>query len=337
MKKTLKNIFRFAAGAILPAIAAVLCLSSCEDIQEDLEPCPSGLKLSFVYDYNMEFANAFPSQVDCLTLFVYDAEGNYVTTRTAGKEQTSDKDWRMTIDLPGGHYRLLAYGGMNCDDASFTFASDPAKTSFSNLEVFLHPSLITEPVGKYLHPLFYGRLDITVPEISTGYKEATVSMMRDTNDIRILLANENGVPIDASDFVFSITDNNTRFNSLNEIISTENVSYRPWAKGNSVMGVNPDGTESLVAWAELSVPRFMVSSDARLNVSRQDGTPVLSLPLIDVLCLYKSQRYANMANQEFLDRENTWNMTFFLTGQGVWAGVSIIINDWVVRINNSEL
>ncbi len=50
----------FMAGASL--------FSSCESIYEDLDPCPQGLRLRFVYDYNMEFANAFPSQVECLTV-----------------------------------------------------------------------------------------------------------------------------------------------------------------------------------------------------------------------------------------------------------------------------
>ena len=70
----------FAAAAI--AFAAVAGLSSCGAIKDDLPPCPEGVTLRFVFDYNMEFANAFPSQVDCLTLLVYDNEGKYVTSRT---------------------------------------------------------------------------------------------------------------------------------------------------------------------------------------------------------------------------------------------------------------
>lgn len=68
-------------GAVLAALMTA-SFSSCESIYEDLEACPHGVSLRFVYDYNMEFANAFPSKVDCLTLLVYDSEGNYVTTIT---------------------------------------------------------------------------------------------------------------------------------------------------------------------------------------------------------------------------------------------------------------
>ena len=48
-------------------------------IYNDLEPCSQGVRLRFVYDYNMEYANAFHSQVDCLALLVYDEQGNYLS------------------------------------------------------------------------------------------------------------------------------------------------------------------------------------------------------------------------------------------------------------------
>ena len=81
------------------AVSATLPLTSCESIMEDLEECPQGLRLRFVYDYNMEFANAFPSQVDCLTVVFYDAGGNPVATRTnTDREQLGDEFWRMTVD-----------------------------------------------------------------------------------------------------------------------------------------------------------------------------------------------------------------------------------------------
>lgn len=330
------NIRNFTYTALLAMMMpAAAILSSCDALYDDLDPCPQGVRLRFVYDYNMEYANAFPSQVDCLTLLVYDEEGKYIRTETAGKELTSDEYWRMTVDLPAGNYHLLAYGGLDCREASFKFTSDPDKTPLENIEVILPPYLITNPKGYDLHPLFYGALDVTVPESGTTYTEETVYMMKDTNDIRVLLANESGEPTYAEDFVFSITDNNTRFNYLNDIISTQNVTYSPWVTGNSEAGILPDEQPATVCWAEFSVSRLMEGSDARLTVTRaKDGKKVLSIPLVNVLELLKSEHYSKMDSQEFLDRQSRWNLTFILNGQGVWAGVSIVINDWVVRINN---
>lgn len=312
-----------------------LSLASCDAVYEDLDPCPQGLRLRFVYDYNMEYANAFPSQVDCLTLLVYDKEGHYIRTLTADKTETKNEDWRMTIDLPAGDYSLLAYGGMECSDASFKFNDSPSQISMQSLEVYLPSDLITEPKGTDLHPLFYGDLDITVPEDGPDYTDGTVYMMKDTNDIRVILGNESGLPTDADDFIFTITDNNTRFNYLNDIISTDNVTYRPWAKDNAEVGIQPDSSPTILSWAEFSVSRLMENSDAILQVTRaDDGKEVLSIPLVNILLLLKSEHYASMEDQEFLDRQSRWNLTFFLTNDGRWGEVEIIINDWIVRINN---
>ncbi len=310
-------------------------LTSCESVWEDLDPCPEGVRLRFVYDYNMEYANAFPSQVDCLTVLVYDKEGKYVKTMTAARPETSDEDWRMEIELPAGDYKLLAYGGMDCENASFKFASDPSETLLKDLKVYLPDNLITTDVGTDLHPLFYGRLDLTIPSTSTKYVEKTVYMMKDTNDIRILLANANGQPTNAKDFIFTITDDNTWFNYLNYVIPTKNVTYYPWTKGNADAGLLPGGEPTNVTFAEFSVSRLMDKSKACLRITRaSDGKEVVKISLIKVLELLKSSHFDKMDNQEFLDRESRWKMAFILTGDDVWAGVSIIINDWVVRINN---
>ena len=89
------NIRSGLIGAVLSLIPAVAGLTSCGMIYDDLEPCPEGVNLRFIYDYNMEFANAFPAKVHCLTVFVYDEAGKYVTTRTeTSRDLLSDEGYR---------------------------------------------------------------------------------------------------------------------------------------------------------------------------------------------------------------------------------------------------
>ena len=92
------------------ALAAILLSGSCNRLHENLEPCPQGLRIRFIYDWNMEFANAFYSQVDCLTVLFYDEQGNYVETRTNTTSDLADENWRMVVDLKPGKYHILAYG-----------------------------------------------------------------------------------------------------------------------------------------------------------------------------------------------------------------------------------
>lgn len=332
-----RNIF---SKIILTAIAVItgLNLASCDSFNEQLEPCPQGARLRFVYDYNMEFANAFPSQVDCLTLLVYDKDGNYVTTFTETSSVLSDENWRLVLPLAPGEYIFEAWGGMECGDASFRFNADPSSMNLQGLQTAIAGDCLTAPVGTRLHSLFYGRLTMEIPAESTDYTEGTVEMMKDTNNIRLLLQNLSGEPVDGDDFVFSVTDDNTVLDSDNMPVAGNSHTYSPWASGQVSAGVLDNGDEALLAFAEFSTLRLMQSHDARLVISRRsDMKTIVDIPLINYLLMLKSQEFATMGSQEFLDRESRWNMVFFLDNTGSWIRTYIKINDWVVRINNAEL
>lgn len=320
----------------MPAAA----LTSCDHFDETLPECPQGLELRFVYDYNMEFANAFPSQVHCLSLFVYDGAGKYLMTRTETRpENLGDENWRMRLDLPAGDYRLLAYGGMDCGEASFEFNRIPAAGSMmQSLEVALKPSMLTKPEGKDLHPLFYGALDITVPPYKPDmtYTQGTVKMMKDTNNLRMLLANVDGTPVHGSDYTYEITADNTLFDYRNLLMDTPMSTFYPWAHGDATEVENEQDEPQTVAYAEFSLSRIMTDRPMTLTVKRaSDGRTVMQVPLVKILGLLKSQHFDYMDMQEFFDRESRWNMVFFLDSTtGGWIKTSVIINDWTVRIND---
>lgn len=332
--RTIKNAVFGAALMAAPAAA----LSSCDNFNEDLEPCPQGVELRFVYDYNMEFANAFPSQVECLTVFVHDRDGKCISSHTETSPVLRDENWRMTLDLPAGEYSFVVYGGTACDNASFSHTDRPvAGSHITQHGVQLKPGLLTSPQGNPLHPLFYGRLEnVSVSDEDTHRVAATVYMLKDTNNIRILLQNVDGTPVAASDYIFTITDNNTVLNWKNEIvIQSDPAVYYPWKKGDIHADSNQLAQGGIAAYAEFDTSRLTPGRSATLSVIRAaDGSNVLSIPLINYLLMLKSEHFANMGNQEYLDRESRWNMIFFIGPDTTWIKTSIIINDWVVRIND---
>ena len=63
----------------LVSLILAMAFNSCNTIWSGEEDCPQGLNLRFVYDYNMEYADAFNSQVHCVSVLVFDENGNYVT------------------------------------------------------------------------------------------------------------------------------------------------------------------------------------------------------------------------------------------------------------------
>lgn len=320
---------------ILLLVCPWMMFTSCEYIHEDLMPCERGVSLRFVYDYNMEYANAFPSKVHCLTLYIYDGEGNYVGTRVEKTDVLKDENYRMKIDLEPGDYSMVAYGGVACDDRSFTVIDEPtdAADKLTTLSVQMSHNELTS--DKLLHDFFYGKLDVTVEE--NNYKDETVYMMKNTNNIRIILQQMNGMPVSDKDFTFRIVnDDNTLFAHDNSLIENGAVTYMPWAQGQRTVGDGEEGTGKVtVAYAEFSTSRLTVGNHPRLVIANNEtGEDVLNIPLNDYLLLLKSDRYADMTDQEYLDRENEWSMIFFLDKNHLWVDAQIIINDWVVRLNN---
>ena len=58
-------------------------LYACDWIHDDSLPLCE-FRLYFKYDYNMKFADAFQHEVDFVTLFFCDQEGNFLFQRRAG-------------------------------------------------------------------------------------------------------------------------------------------------------------------------------------------------------------------------------------------------------------
>ena len=66
--------------------------------------------------------------------------------------------------------------------------------------------------------------------------------------------------------------------------------------------------------------------------NKAENKVVLSIPVIDYALLVKGYENASLSDQEYLDRQDEYNMTFFLDEGGRWISAVIIINDWrIVR------
>lgn len=338
----LDNLLNKFLANIVPLLCLTLSMvqTSCDKFDEHLPECEHGVRLRFTYTWNMEFANAFPAKVDCLTLLVYNDKGEYVTSYTETSAVLADENYRMIVDLPDGDYHLVAYGGMECSNSSFRYVTPPVEgTSLGSLQVALLPQLLTQPVGTNLHPLFYGALDTTITSVENEYTEATIDMMRDTNNLRVMLQHLDGSPINDQDFVFTITDRNTLMDGDNTVLDVPEVVYAPWTQGTLATGIRPNDEEDvLMAYAELSFCRLVTSNSPRLIITAvHDGHKVVDIPLNNYLLASKSEQYARMPAQEYLDRQHDWNMTFFLDSYWRWAYVEIKVLDWVVRLNHFEL
>ncbi len=92
------------------------------------------------------------------------------------------------------------------------------------------------------------------------------------------------------------------------------------------------------AIAELTIPRLVKGQKTQLTVTNKEtGKPVFSIPLIDYALLVKGFYNRDMDDQEYLDRQDVYDMVFFLDKGDRWLDAYIYINSWKVVLQNSEL
>ena len=130
-------------------------------------------------------------------------------------------------------------------------------------------------------------------------------------------------------------DDNTLFGPDNDLISAGNVTYTPWRQGDAPIGM-VHGNAITGAFAELSTSRLMTKNEPHLVVrNKVSGQDVIDIPLLNYLMLLRSDLYADWDEQEFLDRQSTWEMLFLLDNNR-WVRTYIKINDWTVRVNDIQ-
>jgi hypothetical protein len=82
----------------------------------------------------------------------------------------------------------------------------------------------------------------------------------------------------------------------------------------------------------------VVDNAPRLTVvNNETGSTVFSIPVKDYALMVKGYEKADMDDQEYLDRQDEYNMTFFLDEKDRWVSSYIYINSWKVVLQNSGL
>ena len=335
-----------ASGKLLAAIAGALMLYACDGLIYDGEgDCSVSYRVKFRYDYNMKFADAFAHEVDVVTLYLLDADGRVVWQRTEQGEALAADGYAMTVDVEPGEYGLLAWCGTT-DKGSFSI---PETTVGKQLTCTLdrqhdagNKAFVTEDLDR----LFHGWL----PEQTFGKTEGTytytVPLVKNTNNVRVVLQHLSGEAVDKDKFVFTITDTNGSMDWDNTLLPDELVTFYAWHTdaGEVGMDTRSEAVRSTsraafsAAIAELTVPRLVKGQATRLTVSNKEtGKTVFSIPLIDYALLVKGFYHRNMDDQEYLDRQDMHDMVFFLDEDDHWLDTYIYINSWKVVLQNSEL
>lgn len=319
-------------------------VSACDILEEEPEDC--AVYVRFKYDMNMEFADAFQNAVNSVTLYAFDQNGVLAFQKTEEGDLLKQDGYRMRLDgishSDKAKYDFITWAG-EPDNASFTI---PVLTVGQHTKEDLYCQLNRAGdgiVNDNLDDLFHGQvidLNFGRAAMQPG-EEVVVPLVKNTNSIRIMLQHISGEPLNVDEFHFSITDRNGKMNYDNTLLDKDVViNYQAWYTGDGNADVEGEnsGTPAInVAIAELAVARLMADADPILTITDVDGETVLELPLVKCALMYKREKYNEMSNQEFLDREDEYNFTFFLDDGNRWISSSIIINSWRVVFQDSDL
>lgn len=321
--------------------AVIFALPACSLVTQDgIDECPAQLSVTFTYDRNIKFADAFPNEVKSVNVWAFDKAGNPVWSASQSGDALSAKGFRIDTDLPEGSYDFVSWCGLK-DNGDFDLDTY-TPTSKEELEVRLKTvaDQSAHVSASDLPGLYHGMSSVTytIDPYKPTFETVNISLTKDTKDIRVLLQHLDGSSIDNRDFDVTITDANSWLAYDNDVISAcPLVTYKPWnIKYGQVTA--PDAAPSSKAVTtvasllfELSTSRLMVDANAVLTVHRNtDGQDIIRIPLIDYLLLVKGH-YGNMTDQDYLDRQDDYSIVFFIDKSSNWyLAEGIYINGWAV-------
>lgn len=277
----------------------LLVLFSCTSIDETLSECQ--LYVSFRYDYNMEFTDAFATQVNRVDVFVFDKDGTFIMKKSEQGKTLGSGSYRMQLQLPIGEYRIATWAGMS--DAFEMPEPVAGKSTLEDLTVKMkrEESLIH---NKVLEPLWYGEIQ-TVNFTGKQEQTETVRLIKVTNKFRFILQKSGpGEELDMNDCLFEIRADNGYYDWNNDLLDDDMISYQPY---------HLEKVEDVGIVAEMNTMRLLEHKKVYLTLTRKsDSKELMKVDLIPYLLLTKMEGH-NIPAQEYLDRQSEYAIVFSIT------------------------
>ncbi|KKB58123.1 FimB/Mfa2 family fimbrial subunit [Parabacteroides goldsteinii] len=309
----LKSLLRHIAMWFV--LIGSLIMTSCDSFNEDLLECR--LFVKFKYDYNMEFADAFHSQVDKVELYVFDKDGKFLFKQAEEGSTLGTGSYLMEVKLPVGQYQFMAWAGAHDSYDITSLQAGVSSITDLKLQLKREETLI---IDKELEPLWYGEIN-NVDFTGTTDQTEIINLIKDTNKVRFVFqgSNEDSWGVDVNAYTYEIIESNGYLAHDNSLLGDDNLSFRPYhiEQKNLAAGI-----------VELNTMRFLANRNARFVVTEKaTGKKVFNINLTDFLVMTKIEGH-NMSAQEYLDRESEYKIVFFFADNDPWLVLQININGW---------
>ena len=326
----IRALIRNVVAKVCMASVCLLAMSSCDNwLYEEEGDCSVYYRLKFRYDMNLKWADAFANEVTSIHLYAFDKSGVLAWQKAEQIVPGTAENYSMLLDLPAGDYKLLAWCGLQNDgeqDESFSVPeARVGETRMEQLQCALNRQ--HDESGAYsnehLYRLFHGVLDVSLPVNDDGGSyEYIMSLIKNTNHIRVILQHLSGVDVNKDDFIFRIDDENGLMAYDNELLEDENINYRPWDVQNVEAGIGMDGNRAVSnvkgLVADFTVGRLIETHRKKmiLAIDTKDGKKVARIPVMDYALMgkeyYEKEYRYPMNERQFLDRLDECVMTLVI-------------------------
>ncbi|WP_303240000.1 FimB/Mfa2 family fimbrial subunit [Phocaeicola plebeius] len=344
----MKRSQKVGMWSMLVAAFWVLLCTSC--IREDRDDCPAtvghGVKVNFRYTYNIVENDAFGKEAENVRVWIFDEEGKFVSMQEDEGDHIVNGYTLALPSLSVGKYKLVAWAkSMDYDDelSEFSFPDLIAgQSTVSDLTAYLNRDE-DNVCSTRLNGLLSGTLDVEV----TGAEEEvfTIDMMKCTNTLRVILMPARaGQTLYQEDYSFVIDGKNGWLDYKADLYGQGEVTYKPYyqelLRDETASGESraDDAEINHAVVAELNTSRMMVNQGPRFRIiNNRTGKDVLDINLTWFLSLQAvGEHRAEWDDQEYLDRQDTYAVTFFVDGDTFLQNY-IIVNGWVISLEDVTL
>ncbi len=334
--------------ALVSILAWSMISSGCSRLHEDMQPCPWGIRLKVYYDYNMKFADALPAEVKHVSVYTFDpVTGHLLDQVNVPVGNVREHEFDVNLDhLPPGRYSFLiwCYG-----ESSEFFTVNPTRAETPLHKQ--HSCLIRQEDDRPGHQsndigsLYHGQLEnIDCTAENTVYT-LEAPLVKNTNTVRLVLQHLSGEFLDPAKFDITIESDNGHMDHDNTLIEDNFRVYHPWAIESGMTGMGqPEGdatrtiTSVSALVAEMTIGRIIPETGVRLRVRNvENGEEIINIPFVDYALLVKGNYNRPMSDQEYLDRQDEYNLVFFLDNNLRWMNQYIYINSWRIVLQNTDL
>ena len=310
-------------GSFLFISCLLLWCSACSWVDDDRSGCPTGCWVKLSYTYNMLDVDAVTTQVTDASIFVFDTNGICIAREEADSLSRRHGNHMVKLPaLPEGDYDILVWAGLADNHYQYMDTS-----------LLLSRSETGEQPDK-LAALFHGRTD--GEHIDENYRVIDIPLIKDTNLFSCVLQSQTGNALESENFDMEISASNGRMDHHNLPIGNDMVVYKPFFIENTAL-------ENIsVIHAGLNVLRLMENDDTRFRLHhRPSGKTIIDIPLTQYLLLTRHAKTFKMSPQEYLDRQDQYNLIFFLTAsekpEDPFLCQQMMVNGWMIRLNEAEL